>query len=200
MTPLSTLPHPDSELLKHTLEASTDSMEIDDIEGRVVLVNDAWCRMFRMHKDDATGTRWDLLGLDVHDISELGISWDRCIATGRSEGFLQFERKDRFREAVKYGRLLHRDLNGIPNAVITCFKPPEQRNQTDEAWDFDFDESGQESRRIEHNLRNVLTMMVLNVDLLSRSTEDHVMVKRLALIKAAVRSGLELVDELRQCK
>ena len=45
-------------LLVGALEASADAVEIDDVEGNVVYVNDSWCRLFEQERPDVIDKHW----------------------------------------------------------------------------------------------------------------------------------------------
>lgn len=67
------------------LEVSSDSVEIDDIEGSIVFVNDAWCRLFDRSKQDVVGARYDALRLSDADNAGHYTSLAHYVAYGHSE-------------------------------------------------------------------------------------------------------------------
>ncbi len=186
-------------LLGGVLEASSDSVEIDDIDGSVILVNNAWCRFFDREKRDVIGARWDELDLEVAGPSALRDSWDRCISYGRSEGSLRLGWDGAVAVIVPYIRSLFRDPDGNPRAAITIFRstpyPPLNHFR---GADVEQLRSGKGLAALEHERKNVLTMIVLNVDLVSRVVEDRMVQQRLALVQAALKNSLDLLSELPQ--
>jgi hypothetical protein len=58
--------------------------------------------------------------------------------------------------------------------------------------------SGKGLAALEHEMKNVLTMIVLNVDLVNRAVEDRIVRQRLALVQTALENSLDLLSELPQ--
>ncbi len=110
-------------LLARAFEPSLDAVEIDDIEGNVLYVNSAWCRLFQIDKQRAIGERWDILLFDVAEIAGLEQSWERCRAEGSSQASLL--RRFDYREAVfvTYTRTLYRNADEVPVGIITIYRP-----------------------------------------------------------------------------
>ena len=105
------------------LEASSDSVEIDDIEGSIMFVNDAWCRLFDRSKQDVVGARYDALRLGDADNAELYTSLARCVAYGYSEGAFRLKRPYNTGSTVFYTRALYRDDGGNAIVVMTIYRP-----------------------------------------------------------------------------
>ena len=53
-------------------------------------------------------------------------------------------------------------------------------------------------RRLEHQLRNVLTVVAGNIDLMDRAVEDQTLRHRLGLVQSAVRSAMEILDRMQR--
>ena len=115
--------YPEPSVLAHALEASGESVEIDNLDGRVLFVNDAWCRLFSRDRRQAIGTRWDDLLLSGSDNEELKASWRRCIAEGHSEGAFKVRRIHGAPATILYARSLYQAPEGAPTAAITVYRP-----------------------------------------------------------------------------
>lgn len=51
-------------LLLHALDACTDGVELDDVDGAVLFVSRSWCTLLGRDRQEVTGNRCDSLGLD----------------------------------------------------------------------------------------------------------------------------------------
>lgn len=107
-------------LMVRVLEASSDAMEIDDMAGRIVYLNDAWCQLFEEDRRKVTGQRWDSVGA----CSQTGLkeSWEAATSEGRSKGTFSMMRSDGKPQRVSYSRTLYRNAEGMETAVITIYR------------------------------------------------------------------------------
>ena len=105
------------------LEASSDSVEACGIDGSIMFVNDAWCRLFDRSRQDVVGAGCDALRLSDADSAELYTSLARCVAYGYSEGAFRLKRPYNTGETVFYTRALYRDGGGTAIAVMTIYRP-----------------------------------------------------------------------------
>ena len=55
-----------------------------------------------------------------------------------------------------------------------------------------------QSELIEHRLRNLLTVIITNLDMLERTAHDRTATRRLALIRTAAVGGLDLIGASRR--
>ena len=181
--PPESRPFLDLRLLASALEATAESVQVDDIEGRVLFVNDAWCQLFERDRRGVTGVRRDALNLGTEEVHKLKTSWSRCLSMGQSQGTFRLGRSDGTATTVWYAHLLYRNAEGAATAAITVYRP--------------LDSSAVLSlqlRQLEHGLRNVLTVIIINLELVERGTDDQGMRSRFALMRGAVVSGLELIE------
>ena len=116
-------PRLESDALVHALEASTESVEIDDAEGSIVFANDAWCRLFDRDRGEVIGAKWDALDICGEERAALRASWARCIASGRAEGAFSLTRADGTSQRVSHTRILYRDEDRATTAAITIYRP-----------------------------------------------------------------------------
>ena len=49
---------------------------------------------------------------------------------------------------------------------------------------------------IDHRLRNVLTVISANIDLIERAVDDDILRRRIAIIREAIKSCLEILDSV----
>ena len=105
------------------LDASSDSVEIADIEGSIMFVNDAWCRLFDRSRQDVVGARCETLQLGDADNAALYTSLARCVAYGYSEGAFRLKRTYHTGSTVFYTRALYRNAGGTAIAVMTIYRP-----------------------------------------------------------------------------
>ena len=73
-------------LLCDALQASAEPVEIDHLDGRILSVNNAWCRFFGLNGDDVIGNHWDSTSPARADLAALTSCWAECMATGHSSG------------------------------------------------------------------------------------------------------------------
>ena len=95
--------HLATELLIHALNASSDAVEIADVKGPILFVNDAWCRLFRRTRRDVIGVAWDSLVPNDAGSAELKTSWMRCLSIGTSEGVHELRHTDGTFLSIGYG-------------------------------------------------------------------------------------------------
>jgi PAS domain S-box-containing protein len=110
-------------LLRDALDATADPVEINDLDGRIVSVNDAWCRLFCRTREHVMGTPWESTATNGLDVSELRRCWVQCQATGHSGGVIDLGRADGLVSRVSFARWLCWDPREGGDAVVTIYKP-----------------------------------------------------------------------------
>lgn len=110
-------------LLERIFESSLDAVEIDDIEGRILYVNDSWCQLFDQDRQNVVNIRWASLRLAAMESPDLMCSWGRCLAEGRSQGMFRLCRAVGGPATVTYTRTLCRNADNVPTGVLTIFRP-----------------------------------------------------------------------------
>lgn len=113
----------ETHLLRDALDATTDPVEIDDLDGRIVSVNDAWCRLFGRTREHVMGTPWDSTATNGLDVSELRRCWMQCRATGHSAGVFDLGRADGLVSRVSFARWLCWGPREGGDAVVTIYRP-----------------------------------------------------------------------------
>ena len=110
-------------LLRDALEATADSVEIDDLDGRIVSVNDAWCRLFGRTREDVIGTPWDSTPTNGLGVPALRRCWVQCRATGHCGGVFDLGQADGSVSRVSFVRWLCRNPREPGDAVVTIYRP-----------------------------------------------------------------------------
>ena len=169
----------DLRLLSSVLDAASDAVEITDARGAIVLVNEAWCRLFNRRKEQVTGKPLDRARLSVMESSEHG-RWQRwCIELGETRGSLILGRDDGTYMSVGYTRTLCGGMNGVAVGV-TIYRASVEPEMA--------------VGPLEHKMRNLFNVIVNNLELIERVEEDRSIRRRLELMRGAVDSGVELLD------
>ena len=187
------------DMLVRALDAAEEPLEIDDLQGRILFVNDAWCQMFCRARQEVTGVTWETLQVGGEAVTELRSSWARCIAEGHSAGTFSLRWPDGTSRPVSCTRRLHRDEDGVATVGVTVYRPstgPATANDVarqEMAKDESLETSEQAPKRLEHRLRNLLTIIVANLELLDRATDKGIRVRRLALIENAARGAMDIL-------
>ena len=112
-------------LIARVLDNSADAVEIDDLDGYIVYVNDSWCLLFSRRRDEVTGLRWDSFHFRGEDMTRLKDSWDKCIKLMTSRGTFRLNGTADGREAISYTRNCFVSDEGMARAVITIFRSPD---------------------------------------------------------------------------
>ncbi len=107
------------------MEASTDAVEIDDVEGNVVYVNDSWCRLFEQERLDVTGKHWAHLKHANQPQSRAALeeTWERALKEGGAQGVFSFPRPGDKLQHVSLARTLYSNAGGVETALITFYRP-----------------------------------------------------------------------------
>ncbi len=109
-------------LLFRVMEGSSDAVEIADNTGTIVTVNTAWCELFRRSRDMASGSRLQDLLAGGPGLSALQQVWDSCLAQGYASGTALLLRHDGHPIHISFHRLLYRNIDGAPVAVLTLYR------------------------------------------------------------------------------
>ncbi len=115
-------PHWGLGLLFRVMEGSSDAVEISDNTGTIVTVNSAWCELFRRSRDMASGGRLQDMLAGGPGMPALQQTWDRCLAQGYASGTAVVLRHDRHPIHLSFHRLLYRNVDGAPVAVLTLYR------------------------------------------------------------------------------
>ncbi len=110
-------------LLIRAFESSPDAVRIDDTEGTVLYVNDAWTRLFGLSRAEVEGRKYDEVLPEESDAEALSTTWNQCIREGQAVGTLHFDSPGHSPLTGTYSRTLYRNAEGLPTAVITIFRP-----------------------------------------------------------------------------
>ena len=169
-------------LFASAFESSTDAMEINDMEGVILYVNDAWWKLFQRDRRVPMGTAWDAFEMDDAAKAELKRTWKECLSRETSKGMLRIGRAD---TSVSYVRTLHRTSDDVPSGVVTVYREFDAVPGEDVAFPV---------HRLAGEIRNVLTtingILVLNEN---ESVDDQAMLERVRRIAEAVKKGMESV-------
>ena len=174
------------DLLVDALETCAHPAELDDTEGFVLFVNRAWCELFGHSLGDLVGAKWDSLSPAGADSAGLRTSWDRCLVRGRAEGQLLRRSVDSTRLPISYTRMLFWDNERDTGVVVTLFRPLPSGDATEESV------SQADSASLEHRLRNLLTVVTINLELVDSAVDDPVVKRRLELMRGAVQGTIDL--------
>jgi PAS domain-containing protein len=109
-------------LLRDALDATADPVEINDLDGRVVSVNDPWCRLFRRAREDVIGAPWDSTETISLGVPALRRCWAQCRATGHCGGVFDLGRADGSVSRVSFARWLSWNPQEADDAVVTIYR------------------------------------------------------------------------------
>ena len=161
-------------------------MEIADVNGSILCVNDAWCRLFRRARREVIGVTWDSLEPNGTGLKR---SWMQCLSVGSSVGAYVISHRDGTYLSLDYGRSLFRDMQNTAVAVVTVYRP----GPTAIAGGA----TVSQMRSLEHGLRNVLTSISGTVQLMDSMADDSGSVRgAMDHISGAVSAGVDLLDGL----
>ena len=182
----------DSALLECGLDASSQPMEVAGIDGSMICVNDAWCRLFDLERGQVTGPSRVAQEPGDRAPRSLTEAWLRCLTIGRAEGEFLYRPHGGAETPICWTSRLCGEATG----VITIFRPVASPDTT-------VGEAGATGAApptgpapFEHDLRNLLAVIAGNVQLLTTELHPDTQRDRLALIEAAVAQGLTVLDGL----
>jgi PAS domain-containing protein len=135
------------DLLTHALDASSEAVEIADVNRSILYVNDAWCRLFRRARREVIGVTWDSLEASDTQCTELRTTWLRCISVGSSRGAHEPGLTGSASFPIDYARSLYGNTHQAAAAVVTVYRPAAAPTVTGAP--------APQFRTLEHSLRNV---------------------------------------------
>ena len=173
-------------MLRELFEGSTDAVQLDDVDGRVIFANGAWLSLFQVEVDDAEGAKWTrLVKGRLLKGQELGRSWSRCKKGGSVQGIVALKSDGDGPQQVSYTRMPVRTKSGEVWAVLSIF-----RIQGTEP-------GGQDIADAVHDLKNIFTSIIIGSQLIERQNSDIPdLTSKVGLIQRAASRGLELLDKL----
>ena len=179
-------------LLLSALDACSEPIEIADLEGRILFVNDSWRNLFSMSGQETKGYTWDSLTLGARHGTRRPAAVPPHEPQDDTAGHLSVSGPHGSSRRVDYSRYVHKGLDGRPVAVIRIY-------QTHATGPGDVDDSsGAETRRLAHKLRNLLTAILLNTELAARQGGGRGPLDALSLIRSAVAGCVDLLDEMQR--
>lgn len=109
-------------LLAKALETCLDAVEIVDVTGELVYVNEAWCRLFGQGREGVIG-RW---AVDIYASLNRGEGLRRslleCLDAGDARGLLVTTGPGGQEVIAPYTRVLYRNVDGLPTAIVTVYR------------------------------------------------------------------------------
>lgn len=172
-------------LFARAFESSTDAVELNDMAGAKLYVNDAYWKLFQRGTQVAKEADGDAIDLGEATKAELKRTWDECLSKDTSKGMLRLGRAG---TAVSYVRNLHKTSDEMPSGVVTIYREIEANHYEGEA---------SQSIHLASVLRNLLTTISENLVLIeNKGVDDQVMLESLHRIAEAVERGVETVNRV----
>lgn len=183
----SALLHSDEvELMRRLFEGSTDAVQLDDTDGRVIYANGSWLSLFHVDADDVLGAKWTgLVKRRQHGRGELTRSWSRTKKGTPTQGTVGLRTEGNGREFLSYTRMPVQGESGDVWAVLSIFRSeglvPGDQDVAD----------------ITHDLSNVFTAIMAGAQLIERQNpEDQGLASKVDLIQRSAQRGLRLLGRL----
>ncbi len=176
-------------LLLCALESSGDAVEIAQPDGHVVYVNGAWCTLFDFEPGGSFGPWWETLSGERAPIDELFATWGQCLSAGHASGAFVLESQAGPPLRLSFSRFLYGFPGSGAKAVVTIYRAAEagpQRHRRQRP----------SRRQAEHDLRNLLTMVSTNVEVLNWLVTEPDIRSRLASVRTAARQGVAVLGAL----
>ena len=189
-----TLVEPVRSLLLSALDACSEPVEIVDLKGGILFVNDSWRNLFRVAGQDARDLTWDTLTLGASPGKARPAAAPPHEAYDDTTGHLSVSGPRGASRRVDYSSYVHQGLDGRPVAVVRVY----QMNAADPG---DVDGCTEDKTpRVAHQLRNLLTAILLNTELAARGGRSRGPMDALSLIRSAVAGCVDLLDEMQHSR
>ena len=182
---------PPRKLMVNALDAVSDAVQVDERNGSISFVNQAWCGLFRADRDEVVGLRWDRVLLEGSGAGGLATTWRQCMIDGFSEGALALTGPGEH-VSVAYVRTLCNVEQGPESYVLTVYRAPTVDLISESLPTSAMLRSP--SARVVHKLNNLLTAAIGNVHLLESRLDDPDLRERLTLIRVALSDGADLLQ------
>ena len=158
-----------------------------DGAGYLVSASPGLLRLCGYEADEAAGLHLRTL---FPRLGPLPISFER---EGESwAGETEMSRKDGSTAPVSLRLTRARDARGAPIGLVARLTSAALQGQR---ADRVVETRASRARLLEHNLRNVFTSIIGNVQMVDTAVDDRILQRRLALIEDAARSGADLLDQ-----
>ena len=179
-----------SPLLNAVLETTGGGIAVLDAGGRLLGADCVFLNLAGYHRED-------IPGLSLHCLCPLADDALAPAAQGRISWNKRAEitRKDGGIVHVVLGVAPAKDPQGTTvGFVVRARRAPAEET----IGSVDAQPASVQRRRLEHQLRNMLTVVAGNIDLMDRAVEDQALRRRLELVQAALGSAREILDRMQQ--
>lgn len=184
--PLSTLNADQIAFFQGLFEGSTDAVQVDDIDGRVVFANGSWLSLYQVDADDALGAKWaQLVKGRLCQGENLSRSWSSCKKGKSIQGAVGLKTDGDGQMQVSYSRTPLRGENGEVVAVLSIFRPEMLKA------------GNEEIAEAVHDINNTFTAIIAGAQLIERQNSEIAGLSSKAdLIQRSAKRGLELLSRL----
>lgn len=172
-------------MVQRLFEGSTDAVQVDGMDGRVVYANGAWLSLFRVDADEALGAKWSGMVKDrLCKPAALSSSWSRCKKGNRAKGVVALKMDGGGQQQVSYTRAPMWQDDGEVWGVLSIFRLE------------GLQPGNQELADATHDLTNVFTAIMAGAQLIERQNSDTPgLVAKSDLINRSAQRGLQLLKK-----
>ncbi len=178
------------------LDEANDAILVRDMEGRIVYWNSGAQRIYGWSKEEALGQRAETF-LYREPMRDLDTLMQTCLEKGKWTGELQHLSKARNALDVASSWTLVRDANGEPRAVLVINTDVTEKKKLETQYlrSQRMESLGTLAGGIAHDLNNVLTPILLGVELLQCDADTSGR-EMLTTLRASVERGADLVRQI----
>jgi PAS domain S-box-containing protein len=181
------------------LDQATDAIVVRDLEHTITYWNQGAARLYGWSATEACGQRADrLLHPSSDDASAFRMATERLLETGEWSGEIQKVTRAGARLTVQGRWTLLRDEQGVPTAVLTIHTDVTEKKKL-EAQFFRaqrMESIGTLAGGIAHDLNNVLTPIMLSVEVLKDCVHDADGREVLETLISSAERGSEMVRQV----